>query len=225
VHPSNPDAPIRPGARAQAVPGDLSDDIREQILDAAAGLFETHGLAATSTEAIAEVAGLEPATLANHFDGTQDIFRELLSRTVRPTLKAVRQNRLEQYEPDVALWQLVRMDVALLCRSTHNLGALQLLPEARGSEFEWYWRRRHELFRVYADQIARGFVAGVFNLGEPRTVGVVVFGLVESVILTRPQFRRRTSTPVAIADASLGICGVPTERIRWISGTSIPLEA
>jgi AcrR family transcriptional regulator len=225
VHPSEPHAPTGRVSRSPVGPGDPSDDIREQILAAAAGLFEAYGFAATSTESIADTAGLGQASLTDYFAGKQDILRELLSRTVRPTLKAVRQNRLEQYEPDVALWQLVRMDVALLCRGPHNIGALQLLPEARGSEFEWFWRRRHELFRVYADQIARGFVSGVFTLGEPRTVGIVVFGLVESVILARPQFRRRTSTPVAIAEASLGICGVPAERIRRISVTSPWLEA
>jgi hypothetical protein len=51
-----------------------------------------------------------------------------------------------------------------------------------------------------------------------------VFGLVECVIIARPQFRRRTGTPAAMAYASLGVCGVPTERIRRISSTVTALE-
>jgi AcrR family transcriptional regulator len=224
VDPITPHKPVRPVAAPGVVPGDAPDDVRDEILTAAAGLFSTYGFTATSTDAIATSAGVGRDSLLHHFARKQDILLELLGRTVRPTLKAVRQNRLEQYEPDVALWQLVYMDVANLCRGPNNLGALQLLPEVRGEEFAWYWRRRHELFRVYTDHIARGFVSGAFTLGQPRVAGEVVFGLVESVIIARPQFRRRIGTPAAIADASLGVCGVPTERIRTISGAPTSLE-
>jgi AcrR family transcriptional regulator len=225
VDPNELEAVARSAGRPRAVHRDLSLNVREEILTAAAGLFEANGYTATSTSSIAGVAGLRQASLFHYFARKQDILLELLARTVRPTLKAVRQNRLEQFDPDVALWQLVHMDVANLCQGPHNLGALQLLPEARGPEFEWYWRRRYQLFRVYSDQVARGFVSGAFSQGDPRTTSEVVFGLVESVIIARPQFRRRTSTPVAIADAALGVCGVPVEQIRRVAGTPAAPES
>jgi AcrR family transcriptional regulator len=224
VKPTASESPTRPVGRPRASQKELTDDSREEVLTAAAQLFEANGFTATTTEAIAAAAGLSEASLFHYFDRKQDIMVELLGRAVRPTLKVVRQNRLELYEPDVAVWQLVHMDVSILCRGPSNVGALQLLPEVRTSEFDWYWRRRHQLFRVYTDHIARGFVAGVFTEGDPRTAGELVFGLVESVIIARPQFRRRTSTPFEVADASLRICGVPAARIREVASTPIALE-
>jgi AcrR family transcriptional regulator len=211
-----PKGRARPLGRSR-VADSPADPVREGILNVAANLFEVNGFSATSVEAIANAAGLSPGSVVDHFTRKEDILLELLGQAVRPTLKAVRQTRLEQHDPDVALWQLVSLDVAIICRGPRNVGALQLLPEARGPEFAWYWRRRHQLFRVYADQIARGFLSGVFTLGEPQTASEVVFGLVESVIIARPQFRRRTSTPAVLADASLSICGVSAERIRQIA--------
>jgi AcrR family transcriptional regulator len=199
--------------------GDHAGVVRERILAAAAGHFEAHGFTATPVEAIATDSGVALAEILDYFPRKEDILLELLGEAVRPQLKAVRQIGLERYEPDAALWQLVAMDVANLCRGPHNYGALQLLPEAKGSEFDWYWRRRHQLFRVYSDQIARGFVSGAFVEGEPRTTSELVFGLVESVILARPQFRRRSTTPAVMADAALRICGVADARLRLIAAS------
>lgn len=201
--------------RAPSTPAD--EVRREEILAAAASRFERSGFTATSMEDIAGVAGLTSTALHDLFERKEDILLELLAKAVRPQLKAVRQIGLERYEPDAALWQLVAMDVANLCRGPQNFGALQLLPEARAPEFDWYWRRRHELFRVYSDQIARGFVSGAFTQGEPRTTSELVFGLVESVILARPQFRRRSTTPAVMADAALRICGVDESRFRLLA--------
>ena len=107
----------------------LSDDVREEILTAAAQLFEANGLTATTTAAIAAAAGLSEASVFHYFDRKQDIMVELLGRAVRPTLKVVRQNRLELYEPDVAVWQLVHMDVSILCRGPATLAHSNCCPK------------------------------------------------------------------------------------------------
>ncbi|HEX4162118.1 MAG TPA: TetR/AcrR family transcriptional regulator [Acidimicrobiales bacterium] len=202
----------------------MASSVREEILMAAAGLFEAHGYTATSTHAIADEAGLRQASLFHYFARKEDILTELLDRTLRPTLDAVRNDPRMRSAPDVALWSLACTDTANLCRGPRNLGALQLLPEVRGPQFEWFWRRRHQLFRVYVRQIARGCESGDFLRSDSNTTGELVFGLVESVITARPHFRRRATTPVVIADAALRICGVAPSRVRAVARTSHALE-
>lgn len=216
--PNRKTAPLvaRPVGRPRVVPQLVPADVREEILDAAAGLFEAYGYTATSTRAIALEVGLRQASLFHYFARKDEILSELLDRTLRPTLEGVRRHHLEEYEPDLALWLLVRADVANLCRGPHNLGALQLLPEVQDPQFAWFWRRRHRLFRIYARHIARGCASGAFAEADRRTAAEVIFGLVESVITAGDSFRRRSTTPDVLADASLRICGVSPGRVRAI---------
>jgi AcrR family transcriptional regulator len=214
-HKSVPEVP-RPVGRPRVVPQLAPADVREEILDAAAGLFATYGYTATSTRTIATEVGLRQASLFHYFARKDEILSELLDRTLRPTLEGVRRHHLEEYEPDLALWLLVRADAANLCRGPHNLGSLQLLPEVQDPQFEWFWRRRHQLFRIYARHIARGCASGAFADADRRTAADVIFGLVESVITADDTFRHRSTTPDVIADASLRICGVSPGRVRAI---------
>ena len=213
--------PPRPVGRPRALPQSVSDDVGEEILMAAAGLFEHNGYTATSTRMIAAEVGLRQASLFHYFARKEDILTELLDRTVRPPLEMARRQALEHYDPATALWHLTRQDVANLCRGPHNLGALQLLPEARsGTQFDWFWRRRNQLFRVYGRLIARGCATGDFPYADSSGSVEVVFGLVESVITARPSFRRRSTTPAVIADAALRVCGVAPGRARSVARTA-----
>jgi AcrR family transcriptional regulator len=205
------------------VPNEVSGDVREEILSAAAGLFESEGYTSTSTRTIADAVGLRQASLFHYFARKEDILTELLDRTVRLTLDAVRHVSLETFDADLALWMLVDLDVSNLCRGPHNLGALQLLPEVRGPQFEWFWRRRRQLFAVYTGQIERGRASGGFPLAVQNATSDLVFGMAESVITARPQFRRRGTTPGLIADGALRVCGVPERRIHEIARIAIPL--
>jgi AcrR family transcriptional regulator len=216
---------IRPVGRPRATPGHASEDVGEEILMAAAALFAQNGFTATSTRAIADAVGLRQASLFHYFARKEDMLIELLDRTVRPTLDVVHRLKLDNYDPDLALWHLTRVDTANLCEGPQNLGALQLLPESHGHQFQFFWRRRTQLFRVYARLIARGYDSGTFRQADPRTSAEVVFGLVESVITAGPSFRKRTTTPVVIADAALRICGVPPGRARVVARAASLLDA
>jgi AcrR family transcriptional regulator len=203
----------------------MSDDVREDILMAAAGLFVRHGYTATSTRLIAAEVGLRQASLFHYFERKEDLLTELLDRTVRPALEVARRHGLERRDAASALWLLTREDVANLCRWPHNLGALQLLPEVKsGPQFAWFWRRRNQLFRVYGRIIARGCASGAFPEVDPQRSVDVVFGLVESVVTASPAFRRRVTTPVVIADAVLRVCGVAPAQARRVARGVHPLD-
>ena len=130
--------------------------------------------------------------------------------------------RLEKAElgPEATLWVLAERDVSNLCAGTHNLGALQLLPEARGEQFAWFWRRRQRLFSFYRRAIRDGLQSQLFPAGAGSTAPELVFGLVESVITAKPVVRADPLTPSQIADGALRMLGVPPARLERARSTA-----
>jgi AcrR family transcriptional regulator len=97
---------------------------REEILDAAAELFTTHGYANTSTRKIADAVGVRQASLYHHFATKDDILEALLAGTVDEPLQLAAQLITEGGSATGRLHTLVVADVTQLCKSTWNLGAL-----------------------------------------------------------------------------------------------------
>ena len=104
---------------------------REEILDAAAELFTTLGYASTSTRRIADAVGVRQASLYHHFATKDDILDALLAGTVDEPLRLAAELLAEKGPAAARLHVLVVTDVAQLCASRWNLGALYLLPELR----------------------------------------------------------------------------------------------
>jgi AcrR family transcriptional regulator len=205
---------MRPVGRPRSAHRQATGDPREEILGAAADLFGTHGYTATSTGAIAQAVGLRQASLFYYYPNKEAILTELLDRTVRPTLALTR--RLDEAElgPESTLWVLAERDVTNLCSGSHNLGALQLLPESHAVQFAWFWRRRQRLFDFYRRQIREGSDAGIFPAGTSSSAPDLVFGLVESVITARPSVRRDRTVGAGVADAALRMLGVPPAQLH-----------
>ena len=205
---------MSPVGRPRADPRSSTADPQEEILQAAAELFASEGYTATSTRTIAQAVGLRQASLFHYYPRKETILAELLDRTLRPTLDMSR--RLEQADlgPEATLWVLAERDVGNLCAGPHNLGALQLLPEARGDQFAWFWRRRQRLSSFYRRAIRAGVEADVFPAGAGPTAPDLVFGLVESVITAKAVVRADPTTPAQIADAALRMLGVPPNRLE-----------
>ncbi len=179
----------------------------------AAELFASEGYTATSTRVIAQAVGLRQASLFHYYPRKEAILAELLDRTLRPTLEMSRRLEQADFGPEATLWALADRDVGNLCAGPHNLGALQLLPEARGDQFAWFWRRRQRLFSFYRRTIGAGVAAGLFPAGAGPSAPDLVFGLVESVITAKPVVRADPTTPAQIADAALRMLGVPPDRL------------
>jgi AcrR family transcriptional regulator len=212
---------MSPVGRPRADPRSSTVDPQEEILQAAAELFASEGYTATSTRAIAQAVGLRQASLFHYYPRKEAILAELLDRTLRPALDMSR--RLEQADlgPEATLWVLAERDVSNLCAGTHNLGALQLLPEARADQFAWFWRRRQRLFSFYRRAIRAGVESGLFPAGGAPTAPELVFGLVESVITAKPVVRADPITPSQIADAALRMLGVAPVRLDRARSTAV----
>ncbi|MET0135866.1 MAG: helix-turn-helix domain-containing protein [Kibdelosporangium sp.] len=186
-------------------------DSRQDLLEAAARLFIEHGYPATSTRAIADRAGLRQASLYHYFGGKEEILEVLLTGTVRPSLLTARALRQVAAEPLAKLWALCRSDLDLLCGGPHNLGVLYLRPEIQAPRFAGLHAGRAELRASY-----RQFV---LDAGADETCADLVFGMVESVVLTRECKPIPPGYAEAGADAGVRIAGasdVATVRERGL---------
>jgi AcrR family transcriptional regulator len=191
---------------------------REELLDAAAALFVSHGYAATSTRAIAERAGMRQASMYHYFAGKEDLLATLLEGTVAPSLELAT-GILGRSEPaaEARLWLLCRADTALLGAGRHNLGALYLLPEAGDARFASFHEQRARLKDAYRRLLAATAVGAGLDEAELTLRAHLVFGLVESVILARRESAAPgdAALPEAVADGALRLAGLsPRDAAR-----------
>lgn len=101
----NADGPQKPQQRVQPVQERSRKKI-DAILDATATLLERHGIDAVSTSAIAEQAGIPPATVYHYFENRLAIFAALAKRIIGDVdngLMLVLQVQLSAPEPDLRL--------------------------------------------------------------------------------------------------------------------------
>lgn len=154
---------------------------REELLDAAAELFSSVGYANATTRAIAQAAGLRQPSLFHYFATKEELFAELLDRTVEPAMALLR--RLEQLNDpaDVRLYLLMYGDVKNLSSGAYNVPVLQLLPEARRPPFRDFWRKREQLFAGYLNLVERTVADGFGRVDDPERTTRIMFGTVESV--------------------------------------------
>jgi AcrR family transcriptional regulator len=208
----------RPG-RPRATNTEPPADTREAILDVAAELFANKGYAATGTREIATMVGLRQASLFHYFARKEDLFAELLDRTVSPALGATAWLMRHPGRPEIRLYALAHHDVTNLCGSRHNLAALQLLPEARDVRFSNFWAKRARLRGRYRSLIRDADRAGRIIDRPIEMVTDLVFGAVEATMTWSERSRRASTARTADAVASTAVRGVllrppSAERLR-----------
>jgi AcrR family transcriptional regulator len=162
---------------------DSSAEPREEILDAAAELFVSQGLAATTTRQIAERVGIRQASLYYYFSGKDEILLELLTQSVRPSLllAATLEARCHG-DPAAGLYALALIDVRTLTRAPHNIATLYLLPEVQGEAFASFRAERARLQAAYG---RLGQAAAPGRPPDADLTATLVMQLVESVIQLR----------------------------------------
>jgi AcrR family transcriptional regulator len=206
---------LRPAGDAQAEP-------RVEILDAAAELFVSQGVAATSTRQIAERVGIRQASLYYYFAGKDEILLELLTQSVRPSLEAAAEleSRCDT-DPGASLYSLALTDAATLARAPHNIASLYLMPEIQGAEFAPFRAERARLQAVYgrlgqaamaAHDTGSGDTGPGRGMDEDLTAALLM-QLVESVIQLRRDGELRDGWDHEIAAACLRLVGLPPAEI------------
>lgn len=197
----------RPRLEERKRPGNTA---RDEVLDAAAELFTTMGVAATSTRQIAEAVGMRQASLYHHFRTKNDILVALLSGTVVSSLKAAEQLR-DRPEPAVVLLHaLSYLDCRLLWDSPWNLGILYLLPEVRDPQFDEFHRQRTALRAAYRELAQRVIVD--LSPQAPDCLDIApdedaVFRMVETLPNLRADGLGAPDQPARTADLAVHLLG------------------
>jgi AcrR family transcriptional regulator len=194
---------LRPASDAGIAP-------RAEILDAAAALFTGQGLAATTTRQIAARVGIRQASLYYHFAGKDEILLELLTESVRPSLRIAAELESScRDDPAAGLYALALADVGTLTRAPHNIASLYLAPEVQGAEFESFRAERQQLQAAYGRlgrAASRAGAAG-HDMDEALTAALIM-QLVESVIQLRRAGELRDAHGPQIAAACLRLAGL-----------------
>jgi AcrR family transcriptional regulator len=196
---------LRPASNADVPP-------REEILDAAAGLFVSQGLAATTTRQIAERVGIRQASLYYHFAGKDEILLELLTQSVRPSLQAAAmlESRCRD-DPAAGLYALALTDVRTLTSAPHNIATLYLMPEVQGEEFASFRAERSQLQAAYG-RLGRAAAGRAARLDE-ALIATLVMQVVESVIHLRRSGDLRDSHAHEIAASCLRLIGLTEPEV------------
>jgi AcrR family transcriptional regulator len=203
---------LRPTGDAEVAP-------RAEILDAAAELFVSQGLAATTTRQIADRVGIRQASLYYYFAGKDELLLELLSQSVRPSLRvsAELESRCRD-DPAAGLYALALIDVATLAQAPHNIATLYLMPEVQAEKFAPFRAERAQLQAVYG---RLGRAAAASDGMDEALIATLLMQLVESVIQLRRAGELREGHGDEIAAACLRLVGLgPAEvaRARAASG-------
>lgn len=209
--------PLRPGSTG-----------REQILDAAAELFTTHGFATTSTRAIAEAVGIRQASLYHHFDTKDDILDALLQGTVIPVLPVaealLRHPATSPAQAAARLYALALHDGTQLCQAPWNVGVLYLAPELRRPRFVGFQAARERLRQCY---VAAG-AALVAHTDGPPHAGNLAFRLVESLVNLRADGLATPDSPRQVAEGCVHMArwqGAVAEAAADLLRDAVPVRA
>lgn len=207
---------VSPG-RPRHMPSTSAVSPHDEILQAAAELFVTHGFAATSTREIAEKVGIRQASLYYHFAGKDEILAELLQRSVRPTVDKV--EKIERLVPpethETALYLLALVDVRTLADAPNNVGTLYGLPDVRSCEvYKQFQDVRGELVEAYGRLGLTVASPRVVADVDARFLGEMLMHSIEAVTSIRAAGLAVAEHEAGnLAAACLRMCGVPEPAI------------
>lgn len=176
----------------------------QDILHAAGELFVRHGFNGTSTRAVAELAGLQQASVYHYFSSKESILLRLVLGTVVPSRRFAERLLAAEAPADVKLWALSYADARFLVDDPQNLGALYFAPELLTEPFAEFHENRDALEAGYGELLGR-------VTGRPVTSfeAAVVMGLAENVILQRQREHPLPEDAAEhIADAALRVAGL-----------------
>jgi AcrR family transcriptional regulator len=204
----------------------MEKEPREELLDAAAELFSTLGYGKATTRAIAKAAGLRQPSMFHYFATKEELFAELLDRTVQPAVDTLERLLEIDEAADVRFYVLAYSDVHSLCSGAYNVPVLQMLPEARRAVFSGYWGKREKLFAGYLSLIEAGAREGHMRVVDAERTATIIFGTVESVA-TWFDRSEQNAAEVARAVAELVVGGLVgfqrLERLRRAATRLIPV--
>src|ERR1041385_7899126 len=136
--------------RAKANRAANKEALRERIVKAALGLFQSKGFDATTTKAIARKAGIAEGTVFNYFKSKDDIALHFFEQEVDSAMAAVRDNpRLRKAPLEEKLFALVHAQLEYLAPYEKFIGAAMIHALKPSSPLGPFSHRAMELRHRY----------------------------------------------------------------------------
>jgi AcrR family transcriptional regulator len=159
--------PIKRAPAKQRVAGRRAQNkqaIRNRIVKAALGLFQTKGFDATTTRAIARKAGIAEGTVFNYFKTKEDIALYFFEQEVGHAVASVRENkRLRKAPLEEKLFALVESQLEYLAPYERFIGAALMHALKPSSPLGPFSHRGMELRHRYL-----GFVEELIEESIPK---------------------------------------------------------
>lgn len=165
---------------------------RGEILEQATALFLEKGYAGTSMNALAQVCGIQKASLYHHFPGKEALFVACVTEGYDV---AIRQLQQILDDPDLTHETRIRAMFAALYRITIESPAGRMspliaevsrqIPEVAEAFHEGFIRRQHEIVNAMID---RGVEDGTFRPQDPLGMEHLIFGPIVTLSISRQMF-------------------------------------
>ena len=150
---------------------------RENILKAAARIFQEKGYHAASMQDIAEAVDLKKGSLYHHVSSKQEILLALLDEALDLIFERLQPIQDKNISPSLKLRQLMSAYLSFLAEN-RSLSSVLLL-EYRSLEPELkkqHIPRRDRVESIWIETITEGVKGGEFNSSDPGITTKAIFG-------------------------------------------------
>ena len=150
---------------------------REEILDAAARLFQ-HGYQATSLDDVAAEIGITRPALYYYFGSKEDILAAIYERAVGALIDRAALILAEKQPPDVLLCRLVEAHVRTMLRERPMVRVFFQEKHSLGEAASRSVKAKEVAFtKMLASTIRTGQKSGVFRPGNPALIVNAILGM------------------------------------------------
>ena len=182
---------------------------RDDILMAAAQVFNQKGYHAASMQDIANTVHLQKASLYHHVSSKQEILLELLDRALELLIKRLQKVVDQSDLPEQKLRDAICTYLETLAEFQDLAAVLILEHRSLPPELnEVHIPRRDRFERIWRDLICEGKVAGIFNCADPALASRALLGVLNWTITWYRPDGPLTATEIADQFADLFLKGL-----------------
>jgi TetR/AcrR family transcriptional regulator len=152
-----------------------------EIVGAAAHLFATHGIVATTMAQIAEAVGLEVSSIYYYFGSKHEVLERIVVDVNRVPLRIAAEVQVEFPDATRRLHAFIRRDVAALCDFPFDFNEIHRLARDDSGNFTRYWADREQLLLEVEAIVQQGIAEGEFRATEPELAALTILANDEAV--------------------------------------------
>lgn len=193
----------RPGAgRPRNQARSTEGPVDAEIVGAAAHLFASQGIAATTMAQIAERVGLEVTSIYYYFANKHAILERIVVDVNLVPLAIADDVSVEFPDAPRRLHAFIRRDAAALCEFPFDFNEIHRLARGGDGTFERYWADRTRLLAAVEAFVRDGIDQGTLRAVDPELTAVTILANDEAV---QNWYRPDSGPPATRVDpASIG---------------------